>query len=226
MKVVNSSFFGFYNSVSCPKRAAVLLGVDIMKGLVLGVHFLKELNTEILGTYSVKKLWEHCLQTGYCAKTIAASMQADNQTITNCFVSGILHDIGKFVFTTEMNEKYREVLQVVREQGGPITKREKETLGVTHAEVGAYILGLWGFNETIVNTVYYHHNLEHCGDNFEPAHAVHVADVLQHELAPHESGYVFSELNENKLAYAGILNYIPEWRDACCKIMENQDGQA
>ncbi|WP_321402394.1 response regulator [Maridesulfovibrio sp.] len=225
LKVVNSSFFGFYGSVCCPSRATVLLGSDVLKGLILGVHLLQELDTDILGPYSIEKLWEHCLQTGYCAKKICKQMNESDKIATICFVSGILHDIGKFVFITEMNKKYREVLEGVREFGGPVIDVEKKILGVSHAEVGAYLLGLWGFSEEIVNTVYYHHSLENCGDGFQPIYAVHAADVLQHEITPHASDYKFSELNIDKLDAAGVLTYINDWREACDTLLESQNEE-
>ncbi|TIH15598.1 HDOD domain-containing protein [Marinifilum sp. JC120] len=222
LKVVNSSFFGFYGSVSCPSRAAVLLGTDVLKGLILGVHFLQELDTDILGPYSIEKLWEHCLQTGYLAKGVCAFMDADEKTVTDCFVAGLLHDIGKFVFITEMNKEYQEVLKNVREFGGPVINVEKKILGVSHAEVGAYLLGLWGFNEEIVKMVYFHHSLENCDNVFTPTHAIHAADVLQHELIPHTSGYIFTEFNDNKLAAAGLLKHINDWRAECNNLLENK----
>ncbi|WP_320174762.1 response regulator [Maridesulfovibrio sp.] len=220
LKVVNSSFFGFYNSVSCPARATILLGTDVLRGLILGVHFLQELDTNILGPYSIEKLWEHCLQTGYLAKEICSFMDEDEQTVTNCFVGGLLHDIGKFVFITEMNKKYQKVLEHVREFGGPVIDVEKKILGVSHAEVGAYLLGLWGFNEEIVEMVYYHHSLKNCDKIFTPTHAIHAADTLQHELIPHSKGYIFSEFNTDKLALAKLLDNIDDWRDACNNRLE------
>ena len=225
LKVVNSSFFGFYGSVSCPARATILLGTDVLKGLVLGVNFLQELDTDILGPYSIEKLWEHCLQTGYLSKEICSLMDKDEKTVTDCFVGGLLHDIGKFVFITEMNKKYQEVLEHVREFGGPVIDVEKKILGVSHAEVGAYLLGLWGFNEEIVKMVYYHHSLDNCAETFTPTHAIHAANVLQHELIPHTKGYIFTEFNADKLASAGLLKHITDWRAACNNLLEINDEE-
>lgn len=220
MKVVNSSFFGFYETVSSPSRAAVLLGTDILKGLILGVHFLQEIDTSVLGSYSVEKLWDHCLQTGYFAKAIGAAMSDADDFITDCFISGLLHDIGKLIFVTMMTDEYRTVLEFVGENGGPVVDSEQERLQLTHAEVGAYLLGLWGFNENVVTGVYCHHSLDVCTGRFGTAHAVHVADVLQHELGERNPRYTFSGLNTDKLASAGLAQHLDGWRGICLEMME------
>ncbi len=119
-----------------------------------------------------------------------------------------------------MNKEYQKVLEHVREFGGPVIDVEKKILGVSHAEVGAYLLGLWGFNEEIVEMVYYHHSLGNCGETFTPTHAIHAADTLQHELMPHSNNYIFTELDVEKLTSAKLLDHVNDWRDVCSNILE------
>jgi hypothetical protein len=52
-------------------------------------------------------------------------------------------------------------------------------LGTSHAEVGAYLLGLWGLPDGLVEAVAWHHNPGGCpGGGFTALTAVHAADVL------------------------------------------------
>ncbi len=60
----------------------------------------------------------------------------DKQFIDDCFLAGILHDVGKLIFVTNMDEIYLPVLECVRTNGWPIALCENEKLGVGHAEVG------------------------------------------------------------------------------------------
>lgn len=223
LKVVNSTFFGFFEEITSPSRAVILLGVEILKGLVLGVNLLKELNVESLKGYSVEKLWDHSLQTGYLAKTIASFESDDEKFIDCCFVGGLLHDIGKLVLITKMDTLYAPIMEATHEEGGPIVDIEARVLGATHADIGAYLLGLWGFNGEVVKSVHCHHSLNTCSEELSPALVVHVADYLQHELAPQNSEYIFFPLSVCCLEGAGVCDRLEKWRAECSRYMEEGD---
>ncbi len=215
LKVVNSSFFGFFGKVTSPARAVALLGTETVKGLILGALFISKIDLSAFPGYSVGRLWEHSLQTGYLAKTIAALESDDKEFMDECFLTGILHDVGKLLFVTKMDEIYNPVLECVRDVGGPIVSCEKELIGVDHAEVGAYLLGLWGFQKEIVEGVYRHHSPEMCEKGISHALVSHVANTLQHELTTYSEDYSFSTINEEFLAQSGLTGRLDLWREAC-----------
>lgn len=220
MKVVNSSFFGFFETVSSPVRAVTLLGTQTVKGLILGVHLLEELDTSMINGYSVDKLWQHTLQTGYLAKTIASMETSDDSFIESCFIAGMLHDVGKLIFVTQMEAMYAPVLNAVRAEGGPIYLFEKNGMGVSHAEVGAYLLGLWGFRKEVVEAVHGHHVPQDYGEGVTAALVVHLANTLQHELGHPETDFVYSPLNMDYLAAQGLEDRVDAWREACRNKLE------
>ncbi len=196
-----------------------MLGLEALKGLILGVHLLEQINEETLPGYSVQKLWEHCLQTGSFAKTIAALETEDDSLIEDCFISGMLHDMGKLVLATELSERYGKVLEATHGEGGPIARFEQEEFGVDHANVGAYLLGLWGFRARVVEAVHGHHSPDRCRKDCLPTLTIHVANVLQHELSQ-VSGYSFSSLDQDWLEAAGWTDRLEVWRDACKQYLE------
>lgn len=201
--------------MTSPARAVTLLGTETVKGLVLGVHLLNEIDRSALNKYSVEKLWQHSLETGYFAKTIASMESDDKEFISTCFLSGLLHDVGKLVLITKMNDVYIPVLECVHRWGGPIHLCERKELGVSHAMVGAYLLGLWGFGKEVVDAVNEHHFPELTGSKLTPAVVVHVANSLQHDLRPSSSEYIFSSINEDYLADLGLSERLPVWIEAC-----------
>lgn len=222
MRVVNSSFFGFYETVSSPTRAVTLLGLEPLKGLVLGEHLLKKINLDDFPGYSVSKLWKHSLQTGYFAKAIAAMESEDKELMEDCFISGVLHDVGKLVLATKFTEDYTRVLKLTREVGGPVGRHEQEVFGVTHAKVGAYLLGLWGFRPSVVEAVFGHHEPKSCIKAGLATLIVHAANVLQHELKG-SSGYLISTLDMECLEEAGLSGRLDAWREACKQHLEQGD---
>jgi HD-like signal output (HDOD) protein len=56
-------------------------------------------------------------------------------------------------------------------------------MGAGHGEVGAYLLGLWGFPEAALSAIALHHEPAKSEDSaFTPLTAVHAANVLVHQL--------------------------------------------
>ncbi|HME32401.1 MAG TPA: HDOD domain-containing protein, partial [Terriglobales bacterium] len=94
---------------------------------------------------------------------------------------------------------------------------EEELLGISHAEVGAYLLGLWGFPSLAVEAIAHHHRptrIPHSG--FDSSVAVYVADVLDHELEAHPEDSTGSKLDETArtcLETLGILPRFAEFRE-------------
>ncbi len=227
LKVVNSSFFGFYNKIISPAHAVNLLGVEVMKGLVLGIQFIKRFDLDLLPGYSLHKVWGHCLQTGTFARALARREGKDDDFADACFIAGLLHDVGKLVLASEMPDDYRLVLHDVKNEGGGTHRFELARLGVSHQQIGAYLLGLWGMSMAIVEAVYAHHEPALAGPGVTPGLLVHVADRLQHELIVYDPGYVFAPLDADWIETQGLAHRVDAWRETCKTLLtEHPHGQA
>ncbi len=185
LQLVNSAFFGLRCHISSPMQAVQMLGLDTLRALVLSTHVFDKFHSKCLGEPEVSYLWKHSLAVSSLAKCIAASEKADRQMVDDCFTSGLLHDAGKLILASAIEEKYGEVLQAVRQGGKKLIEAETEILGCTHAEVAAYLLGLWGLPETVVEGVAWHH--DPCGraqTGFSIVVATtHVASIFHEEQA-------------------------------------------
>ena len=66
---------------------------------------------------------------------------------------------------------------------GDSATAEREIFGVTHAEVGAYLLGLWGIPFPIVEAVAFHHRPNEVAPESRPlVAAIHIASGLIEEM--------------------------------------------
>lgn len=224
LKLVNSAFFGLRTHVSSPTHAVNLLGLEIVKALVLTVGLFDRFDKTAFHDFELEKLWRHSLSTGRLAREIGSleNMSAADQE--QCCIAGLLHDVGKLVMATNFVEAYAEVIAGCQQGRGTVFDMECQVFGASHAEVGAYLLGLWGVDDAVVRAVYRHHEPgrdHHAG--FSPLTAVHVANRLDHELVVINPSHATNPLDELYLTASGLAERLPVWREACqALLVENE----
>ena len=99
------------------------------------------------------------------------------------FTAGLLHDIGALVLLHAAPPDYVRALDRKKELNGDSAAAEREIFGVTHAEVGAYLLGLWGIPFPIVEAVAFHHRPNEVAPESRPlVAAIHIASGLIEEM--------------------------------------------
>ena len=179
LKIVNSAFFGLRRSISTPHEAVTYLGIETVKALVL-VNAIFE-RAEPLTTRHLKleDLWRHSMDVARVAKAIALAEGAGADAAQDVFVGGILEDVGILVLASSFPEAYDRAAGVLLAEKVLLTTVEEEEFAVTHAEVGAYLLGLWGIPAPVLNIVSMHHSPHLQPDpGFAPELAVYAADIL------------------------------------------------
>jgi HD-like signal output (HDOD) protein len=227
LKLVNSAFFGLRTHVTSPTHAVNLLGTEIIKSLILYQQAFSQFDRARYPDYDLELLWGHSLTTGHFAKTIAAQEGVPVQCADDCYIAGLMHDVGKLILASNFEGQYRQVLGLCREQNRTVWVAEKEVFGTSHAEVGAYLLGLWGLSDAIMEAVYHHHDPRGaCGGGFSPLLAVHVANCLQHEFVVINRGYARNQLQSAFLEEAGLLPRLDAWREACAQASLTEQEEA
>jgi HD-like signal output (HDOD) protein/CheY-like chemotaxis protein len=215
LKLVNSAFFGLGRQISSPAEAVTYLGMDTIKSLVLSIHAFSQFATAKVGTFSIDTLWVHSQSTAGLAKEIARMEEADQKLMDEAFVAGLLHDTGKLVLASNFPEQYDQVLQAEPAGTLALLTAEENTFGANHAEVGGYLLGLWGLPVPVVEAIALHHQPGLCPHpSFSPLTAVHVADALIGCQPAQAKVSVPEGLDLNYLAMLGLDSRLEHWRTA------------
>jgi putative nucleotidyltransferase with HDIG domain len=215
LQLVNSAFFGYATSVTSPAEAVQVLGVGTIRSLVLSVHLFSAFDEKALPDLSVEQVWQHSLETGLSARDFIQMETGSLQEAEIAFTAGLLHDIGKLILATNLPMPYRQVLQQARESQTPLSTVEDRTFQAGHAEVGAYLLGLWGLPTPLVETVALHHQPSKLApESFGPLMAVHVANVLSYEDSQDHLGLPIPVLDQERLRQLGVLHRLDAWRQA------------
>jgi len=216
LQMVNSAFFGLPRQVSDPAQAASLLGTEIIKALVLGIDVFAQFDTNSIDALSPDSVQKHCAGTARMAKQIAVVEKAAKEIVEASFMAGFLHDIGKLILAQNMPDEYRDAMLHMQRESVSLCDAERAVLGATHAEVGAYLLGLWGLPDPMVEATAFHHcPSKSLGDSFSPLTAVHVANLLAHKQHSDGRLAVEDELDGDYLNQLGLADRMPVWQAAC-----------
>ncbi|OGV67071.1 MAG: hypothetical protein A3K19_01620 [Lentisphaerae bacterium RIFOXYB12_FULL_65_16] len=221
LQLVNSAFFGLRERVSSPAQASSLLGLKVLQALVLTTHIFSEWKDRTLPGFSIQGLWDHSLGTATIVQEIALAEQLDAALRDDLYVAALFHDIGKLVIAANLPDSYVRINEMCQRDRISTAEAETRIMGVSHAEVGAYLLAVWGFADAVVNSCAHHHHPERkvaegdseTGGALDSVAVVHVADVLQHESRG-ETSTLYSRLNTEYVRKCGLAGRVAKWRRA------------
>ncbi len=219
LQLVNSAFFGLRRHVSSPAEAVVMLGLDTIKALVLSVRVFSQFDQKSISDLSLDHVWSHSLMVGAYAKRIAEHEKADQNIVDDSLMAGLLHDVGKLILASNMPQAWVEAQRLAEDGGLAPWVAEQQTFGASHAEVGAYLLGLWGLPSPIVAAVAFHHR-PHTYETtaFNPLAVVHSANNLAHDLSGQKLETPNSGFDMTFLHNLEIMGKIPVWRNLCSQV--------
>jgi HD-like signal output (HDOD) protein len=128
---------------------------------------------------------------------IAGTLPVDSKSRDLTIVAALLHDVGRLALASKMPDAFSSILALVRERKCEPFEAEQELLGTTHAEIGAYLLGLWGVAPLASEAIAHHHHPTRIPHNgFDISIAVYVADLLARELEAHPDDATGAKLRE------------------------------
>jgi putative nucleotidyltransferase with HDIG domain len=170
------------------ERAVVMLGFDTVRNTILSIKvfevFGPDAAREDTGLFDRQDFWKHSLAVGCAAKLLAVrlSIKIDPE---EAFVCGLLHDLGKVALDTILPKSYSRVVDSARTERVAISDIENRLLGVDHTVVGRRLGQRWGLPESILSTMWLHHQdpetLPRAVPGREYARLVYLADLMVRE---------------------------------------------
>ncbi|MDR2611417.1 MAG: HDOD domain-containing protein [Deltaproteobacteria bacterium] len=170
LRMANSAFFGMSRKISSISQALVILGFEVVKGLVLTSSVFDMIQKSMAG------LWEHSIGCAAASGVIAAHLGRDDAE--EILVAGLLHDLGKVVLALNLPEEMRRVRERVAADDIRFYEAEGLVLDFDHAEIGQWLAEHWNLPESLAEPMRLHHRPEKAVLKPEWTAIVHVADII------------------------------------------------
>jgi HD-like signal output (HDOD) protein/ActR/RegA family two-component response regulator len=200
LQLVNSAYFGTGHATTSIHQAVALLGTDRLRYIALTASVFSSPDTEAVCGFSLQDLQQTSMRSAWLARSFAEPDRRDE-----VFASTLLHDVGHVVLALGQGGEFAAFSDRVN-AGEDLLDVELELFGVTHADVGARLLAIWGLPSAIVDVVQFHHDP---GSAPEPsrrlASIVHVADALVARPLLH------SPINTASIERAGCAHLVAGW---------------
>jgi putative nucleotidyltransferase with HDIG domain len=176
LQLVNSAFFRLARRITNIEQAVNHLGFSAIRNLVISAEVFSRWGTgDTKSVLNVDKLQSHVHLVAAAARSLAAgTLRADD-----ALLAGLLHDIGYWVLANECPDGLVEAVAAAVAEKIPLHEAETRVIGASHAQIGAYLLGLWGLPYPVIEAVAYHHTPESIPQTgLEPLGALSIAHAL------------------------------------------------
>jgi HD-like signal output (HDOD) protein len=156
LQLANGAMFHHRERVRSVEQAIVRLGFTGVRNLVLCAEVLSGWNGRMRSGVDLDAMQAH-VQT---VARVTAALTAGSACHDEAVLAAFLHDIGYWVLVQERSAQLDQATTLAVIEDIPMHEAEREVLGTSHAELGAYLLGLWGMPSTLVEAVAHHHEPE------------------------------------------------------------------
>ncbi|MDR0330982.1 MAG: HDOD domain-containing protein [Chitinispirillales bacterium] len=177
LKLVNSAFYGFPGRIGSISHAVILLGFSTVKNIVLTASVLELFAVRGGGKFNAHEVWKHSLACGVAAQCLARAVKYEGQE--ECFVAGLLHDIGKVIMFQIVPNEFNNVIECADKTKTLFYDSECKLLGISHQQIGGMLIEQWRLPTKILDAVANHHT-PHGGSLLTAV--VHCADIFARAL--------------------------------------------
>lgn len=214
-KIIMNSFFVEAKGIYSFFKLLHNIDLSIMETVFLSQEIFLNYSDFMFKDFSINEIWRHSRLVAYLSKAIAQSFYKDYKFIEDCFIAGLLHDVGILLMLLIFKERYLNFLKN-NFYKSDFEKKEIDEFKCSHALLGAYLVGIWGANVNIVEAIAFHANPSLIKKKkLSPLSIIHFAGIFAFKNLNPLVGK--SDINVDFGHYENIVSYatLKMWKNIC-----------
>ena len=212
LKLVNSSFFGLRGKISTISHAIVVLGFNTIRNAVVSISIIDSFYVkEGLDGFDIADFWKHSVAVAVISKYLAETTGI--HSANDCFVGGLLHDMGKIVLLRHFKDLFQKVWLMVKGTHLSFYEAEKKQIQFDHALIGGFLARKWQLPMSLVDAIQYHHDVRPNINDHPLLLIIHAADIIANSDATNAADNLEAPgIHPNALKTMGLqLDTLSEW---------------
>ncbi|MEA3177112.1 MAG: hypothetical protein QOI59_635 [Gammaproteobacteria bacterium] len=153
LQIVNSAFFRLPRKLSNIEQAVSYLGFQAIRNLAMSVEIFSQWPGSSCAGLDLNRLQQHA----HTVAAAAGALTAKTPLADDAMLAGLLHDIGYWILAQECPDELSNAVELAVSTDIALHAAETRIIGASHAEIGAYLLGIWGLPYSVVEAVAHHH---------------------------------------------------------------------
>ncbi|WP_303906474.1 HDOD domain-containing protein [Thiohalomonas denitrificans] len=223
IRYATSPLYGYQGRVASVEQAIVqVLGIDFVYDSAFGLVLGKSFRNVKVGPIGLTAFWRHAVHTGALTQALSSAMDYNRRPSPGAaYLAGLLHNFGLLLLGHLFPEQFKRLNRAMqKEPKRPLNELERETVGVSHTELGLWLMNVWHMPMEIVEAVREHHNANYHGNYSVYPNLVYVANALLKRHGIGESAT--TEVSDTILERLGLNRIQAE--AALTTVMEDDEG--
>ena len=180
LTIANSPLYGLQRKVTTIEYAILVLGYRELRNIISALSVAEAFRNKTDKYLNSKEFMLHSYLTGTACKKLATDIGFNNSG--EAFIAGFLHDIGISVLHRYLHSSFINIIELVETKGSSYNEAELEVLGMTHEQVGFFLLDRWNFPKEITEPILSHHKPSESSSYPVLGAVVNLADYITNKL--------------------------------------------
>ncbi len=161
LRYAASPFYGYQGKIDTVEHAIVrVLGMDFVMDFAFGLSLGKPFRNPKEGPIGLHSFWSHAVYCATLTQALCNSIEFTRRPAPGiAYLAGLMHNFGFLLLGHLFQPQFRRLNEAIaKHPERSVLELEREIMGMSHTDIGLWLMEAWDMPREMVETVREHHN--------------------------------------------------------------------